>query len=187
MNNFIKTSLWPIATLWVSFLAIYGFLQVEKRFTVNSFLFAFDLHFVLMFWYAITLPWLKLKYDSSYYNIKPYENNGKVYTYFGVNVFRWFLRFMGWNRISDKSNGRVLKNIERLKKREKHTREAEFANALLFVHFLGIAFCFMTSHNMFWLLILNTILHLVPVFIQRDNSPRFLKLISRFEATQNHG
>lgn len=173
--------MWLLATLAFSVLVILLMLQFPKIFPVASFIFSFDLHFILMAWYAFSLPYLKLDYSSSYYDSKPIENNGKLYTYFGVNAFRWFLKIIGWNKISDKSNGQVKKDLVRLKKREKHTREAEFAHLILFIHFVLIALYFSTKYNVLWLLVLNVLLHAFPIFIQRYNRPRYLKLIAILE------
>lgn len=160
----------------VSTLIIYLLQGFEKYLPVGSFLYAFELHFILMAWYAFSLNVLKLDYKSSYYNSASIENNGKIYVYFGVNIFRWFLKRIGWNKISDKSNGYVTKDLNRLKKREKHTREAELAHAILFVHFILISLYFVQSYNVIWLMVLNIILHAFPVFIQRYNRPRYLKV-----------
>jgi len=145
-------------------------------------MFAFELHFILMAWYAFTLPFLKLDYKNDCFDLKSFEKEGKVYTYFGVNIFRWFLKIIGWNKISDKSNGTINKSLERLQKREMHTRESELAHTILFVHFLIIAFYFMFTFNMFWLLFLNVIFHAFPVFVQRYNRPRYLKLIANIKS-----
>ena len=160
---------------------IYLFRSLDDYFPIDSFIYAFELHFVLMAWYAFSLPFLKLNYISHYYNIRPIEQKGEIYVYFGVNVFRGFLKKIGWNKISDKSNGIVIKDLSRLRKREKHTREAEFAHLVLFIHFLLIAIYFLSNNNPFWLLILNVVLHVFPVFIQRYNRPRYLRLISELE------
>lgn len=181
MVKSLKRILWIVSTFILTYVVICSLLKFEKLFKPDGFLFAFELHFILMAWYAFSLPFLKLKYDSTYFNIKPFEKNGKLYSYFGVNIFRLFLKKIGWNKISDSSNGVIQKNLERLKKREKHTREAELAHVILFWHFILIAFCFLKNHNVFWLLFLNIVFHVFPVFVQRYNRPRYLKLISRFE------
>lgn len=185
MNNTLKIVFWSILTLLVSAIIIYLLLSFEKYFPVEGFLFAFELHFLLMAWYAFSLSNLKLSYGSNYYHAKPIEENGKVYIYLGVNAFRWFLKKISWNSISDKSNGSIIKDLDRLKKREKHTREAEFAHLILFIHFVLIAFYFLPNSNVFWLLTLNVVLHAYPVFIQRYNRPRYLKLISILEKRTN--
>lgn len=149
---------------------------------LDSFVFAWVLHFLLMSWYAFSLPYLKLEYKGSYYDIKPIEGKGKIYTYFGVNIFRWILKRIGWNKTSDKQNGEIVKSVDRLKRTEQHTREAELAHGILFLHFLVISFYFLPSHNVFWLLLLNIILHIYPVFVQRYNRPRYLKLIAKLDS-----
>lgn len=174
----LRIVLWLIITFGVTCFSIYVLKKYPKLFPINGFMFAFELHFILMSWYAFTLSFLKLDYKKGYFDLKSFEKEGKVYTYFGVNIFRWFLKIIGWNKISDKSNGTINKSLERLQKREMHTREAELAHAILFIHFLIIAFYFMFTFNVFWLLFLNIIFHVFPVFVQRYNRPRYLKLIA---------
>lgn len=180
-----KIILWIIATLLLSILIIYLLSDFKKYFPVESFIYAFELHFILMAWYAFSLPFLKLSYNNTYYQIKPFEKEGGVYVYFGVNVFRGFLKIIGWNKVSDKSNGHVKKDLIRLKKREKHTREAELAHVLLFIHFVLISIYFLPNYNVFWLLVLNVFLHAFPIFVQRYNRPRYLKLITKLETRKN--
>ena len=132
LNKNIKITVWVIITGFFSCLIILLLQQFSNVFPVQGFLFAFELHFILMAWYAFSLSFLKLNYDGTYFDLKPMESNGKIYTYFGVNVFRWFLKTIGWNKISDQSNGGIIKDLNRLKKREIHTREAELAHAILF-------------------------------------------------------
>lgn len=182
MKNSLKIILWIVVTLLFSWLVILALKQFPKLFPIDGFFFAFELHFILMAWYAFSLSKLNLNYRSSYYNLKPFELNGRLYKYLGVNIFRAFLKVIGWNKISDQSNGRVIKNLERIKKREKHTREAEFAHAILFLHFIVIALYFSSKYNVFWLLFLNVILHLFPIFIQRYNRPRYSRILDKFQS-----
>ncbi|MGB6268197.1 MAG: hypothetical protein WBF67_04230 [Olleya sp.] len=184
MNSKLKILLWIGLTVLVSILFFMLFDRFLKLFPFDSSVFAFELHFLLMAWYAITIPVLKLDYDSQYYNSKSFEKKGRLYVYFGVNLFRDFLKKIGWNKISDKSNGVVIKDLDRLKKREKHTREAELAHLLLFIHFIIIIFYLLPNYNMFWMFLLNIIFHVYPVFLQRFNRPRYLKLISILESKE---
>lgn len=185
MNSKLKILLWIGLTVFASILFFMLFDRFLKLFPFDSFVFAFDLHFLLMTWYAISIPFLKLDYKSNYYNLKPLEKHGEIYTCFGVNLFRGFLKKIGWNKISDKSSGVVIKDLDRLKKREKHTREAELAHLLLFIHFMIIIFYLLPNYNVFWLFLLNIILHIYPVFLQRYNRPRYLKLILILESKES--
>lgn len=175
---------WIIANILVSIALIYGLSYFKKFLPTDSFLFAFQLNFLMMAWYAFTLPMLKLNFNSSYYKAKSFEKNGAIYKSIGVNLFRGFLKAIGWNKISDQSNGRVLKDLNRLKQREKHTKEAELAHLILFFNFLLIAAYFALHYNVFWFLFLNVVLHAYPVFIQRYNRPRYRKLINTFESAK---
>lgn len=181
LKKTIKIIIWVALTVMISVACLYLYDKFKKHFPLDSFLFALNFHFVLMGWYAFSLPYLKLTYKESYYDSKKIENKGKVYVYFGVNFFRWFLKKIGWDKASNISNGRIKKNLDRLKKREIHTREAEFAHLILFFHFVLIAFYLSFNFDVTWLLILNIILHIYPVFVQRYNRPRYLKLISIIE------
>jgi hypothetical protein len=181
----LKIGFWVILTLLFSGISIYIFRGFEMYFSIGSFIYAFDL--LLMAWYAFSIPFLKLDYRNSYDNIKSIEREGAIYIYFGVNMFRWFLKTIGWNKITDKSNGDIIKDLTRLKKREWHIRESELGHFILFVHFLLIIFYFLPNYNTAWLMVLNILLHAFPVFIQRYNRPRYLRLISTLETPKIFG
>ncbi|MCT4628584.1 hypothetical protein [Winogradskyella sp.] len=185
MNIKIKLSLWFVATITVTVIVVYLLKMLPKYFPVESFLFAFELHFLLMAWYAFSLPKLKLQYNSFYYEPKSFEKKGLIYSCFGVNVFRKFLKIIQWERFSNSANGKIKYDLTRLKKREKHTREAELAHIILVFHFIVIALFFCQTYNVFWLLFLNVLFHLYPVFVQRYNRPRYLQLISIIELRKN--
>lgn len=186
MKTSLKLILWLISTALVTVILVFVLQLFPKILPVDGFLFAFELHFLMMGWYAFSLPKLKLEYNTSYFETKPFENNGRLYTYFGVNGFRWFLKIIQWEKFSNSINGKVTYNLKQLQKRARHTKEAELAHLILAIHFglLSSIFCF--TNNVFWILFLNIIFHLYPIFVQRYNRPRYQNIISKIELRNIH-
>ena len=116
---------------------------------------------------------------ASYFQIKIWENGGKIYKQFGVNLFRKLLVKVGWEKLNKAANP-VKKNMAAIKHLEYKTRESEFGHLLIFfivlavAIFVGFYYGFAKSLSLH---ILNIILNLYPIFIQRYNRPRLQKIM----------
>jgi hypothetical protein len=179
INRFV---IWIIATSIFLAGICYTFSLFPKYFPFDGFLFAFDLHLLLMAWFAFSITYLKISYEWNYFLPKSIENDGKIYNYFGVNIFRKILVIIGWEKITRKMNGTVKFNIENLKKREKNTRTGEFAHFVIGIIVMILTLILAKSfEDAKWLIITNIIFHFYPVLLQRYNRPRYLKTINKFE------
>src|SRR5690554_1661910 len=172
MNKYIN----PIICAIISLIVIYV-ISVWKG--MDSFLFAWILNFMLMISVLAFTQTLKPKLTSSYYNTKSWEKGGRVYQYLGVNLFRKILVWIGWEKLNKKVNP-VAKSLNSLLHLEYGTRQSEFGHLIIFSIvlavniFVAIKFDFVKS---LWLLILNLLLNVYPIMVQRYNRPRLRRII----------
>lgn len=149
---------------------------------VLGFLFAWILNFMLMMCIFMFTETLKSKCDSGYYKMKDWENKGKIYENFGINLFRKLLVFIGWEKLNKKANP-VKNDLESLLYLEYRTKQSELGHLIVFFIVLGftiyvaLKFTFVES---LWLLVLNIILNVYPVLLQRYNRPRYQRALALF-------
>tara|TARA_R110002049_G_C9119071_1_gene558238 strand:- start:1248 stop:1814 length:567 start_codon:yes stop_codon:yes gene_type:complete len=174
--------IWTIATFAFTVGICYGFSFYQKYFPFDSFIFAFELNFLMMGWFAFSTPHLKMSYKWNYFISKKIERNGKIYNSFGVNIFRKILVIIGWERITNSMNKSVKYNYENLKSREINTRAGEFSHLVIVIIIIILTPVLTNSlKEAKWLIIMNIIFHIYPIFIQRYNRPRYLRIINIFE------
>lgn len=71
---------------------------------MDGFAFAWVLNFLLMLFVVFFTEILNSPFSSSYYKEKRWEQRGKIYEYFGINIFRKLLVWIGWEKVIRKSN-----------------------------------------------------------------------------------
>ncbi|MCY7293288.1 MAG: hypothetical protein LH615_14005 [Ferruginibacter sp.] len=147
---------------------------------MQSFLFAWVLNLMLMMCVFKFTEALKSKFSSTYYNEKKWELRGKIYGFLGINFFRKLLVWIGWERLNKKSNP-IEKNTKSLIHLQYRTKQSELGHIIIMVIVLGfnvfVAFKFGIPESL-WLLILNVLLNLYPIFLQRYNRPRLDRAIN---------
>lgn len=153
---------------------------------IQSFLFAWILNFTLMGGVLFFTETLKSQYTSSYYKQKKWEQDGKIYEGLGINFYRKLLVWIGWERLNKKNNP-VEKNTTALLQLYYKTKQSESGHLIILIIVLAFTVFVASKYgisNALSLLILNILLNLYPVFLQRYNRPRIervLKLRSRTE------
>ena len=141
---------------------------------MQGFSFAWTLNFLLMACVLAFTETLKSPLTSSYFNEKTWELKGQLYESLGINFFRKLLVWIGWEKLNKKSNP-VEKNTQALTHLHYRTKQSELGHVIIFSIVMGFTvfvvfkFGILTS---LWLLILNIILNLYPIFLQRYNRPR---------------
>jgi hypothetical protein len=147
---------------------------------IDGFSFAWALNFLLMFCVLAFTEALKSPLTSSYYNEKGWEGRGKIYENLGINFFKKLLVLIGWERLNKKSNP-VENNIKSLMNLHYQTKKSELGHVMILLIVLGfnvlVAFRFGVLKSL-WLLILNILLNLYPIFLQRYNRPRIERAIN---------
>lgn len=155
---------------------------IVKYIGVTGFLFAWILNFMLMMCVLMFTETLKPKFDSGYYKTKDWENKGKIYENFGINIFRKLLVLVGWEKLNKKSNP-VKNDLEALVFLEYRTKQSELGHLIIFFIVLGftiyVALKFTFAESL-WLLFLNIILNVYPILLQRYNRPRLQRALALF-------
>ncbi|WP_246121160.1 glycosyl-4,4'-diaponeurosporenoate acyltransferase CrtO family protein [Chitinophaga polysaccharea] len=131
---------------------------------------------------------LKSPLTSSYYNEKGWERGGKIYEIFGINFYRKLLVWVGWEKLNKKSKP-VEKNIKSLMNLHYQTKKSELGHIIILLIVFGFnvftAFKFGVLKSL-WLLGLNIVLNLYPIFLQRYNRPRIARAINLGTKSSRH-
>ncbi len=147
---------------------------------VQGFLFAWILNFMLMMAVFFFTETLKAPLQTDYFREKQWEKKGKTYERLGINLFRKLLVLLGWEKLNKKDNP-VAKNLKALTHLEYRTRQSELGHLIIFIIVLGfniyVAIQFGIGESL-WLLVLNILLNLYPIFLQRYNRPRLQRAIA---------
>ncbi|MDJ1505920.1 hypothetical protein [Xanthocytophaga agilis] len=102
-----------------------------------------------------------------------------LYKSFGVNFFRKLLRWVGWEKLNKKSNP-IEKNTKTLMQLHYRTKQSELGHSIIFGIVLGFTIFVAVKFGVFkpvWLFILNILLNLYPILLQRYNRPRIERAI----------
>jgi len=160
----------------VSIGAVYALARFIK---IDTFPFAWALNFLLMGCVAFFSDAQKNDFASPYFDEKKWERDGKVYEYFGIKVFRKLLVLVGWEKLTRKAIP-IDNNNASLSKLYVQTKKSEQNHIIIFIIVLGftvsVAFKFGFAKSV-WLLVLNILLHLYPIFLQRYNRPRIKRIL----------
>lgn len=147
---------------------------------VKGFLFAWVLNFMLMMCVLFFTETLKAPLQTDYFREKQWEKKGKTYERLGINLFRKLLVVLGWEKLNKKDNP-VAKNLKALMHLEYRTRQSELGHLIIFLIVLGFNFYVAIKYGIaesLWLLVLNILLNLYPIFLQRYNRPRLQRAIT---------
>ena len=146
-----------------------------------SFVFAWTLNLMLMMGVLYITETYKPRLTSNYYNSKKWESKGAIYKWFGVNVFRKIMVWIGWEKLNKASNP-VKKNLDVIKQLEFRTRKSEFEHGIIFfivlIFNMVVAFKYGILQSL-WLFFLNLVLNVYPMVVQRYNRPRLRHIINR--------
>ncbi|WP_299711227.1 hypothetical protein [uncultured Tenacibaculum sp.] len=172
--------LWSLFSLGIAFLICYIFSFFQKYYPFDGFIFATQIHFLMMAWMAIVMDYLKVKEITvKYFESQSFEKDGRIYEWIGINFFRRLLVLVGWEKVTNRMNPIIKKDLNVLITREKNTKSGELAHLMIFIIIL-IVIPFITNslEEAKWLLITNVIFHFYPVCLQRYNRPKYRKVIS---------
>lgn len=123
---------------------------------------------------------LKSQLNSSYFKGKTWETGGKVYESVGIHIYRKLLVLTGWEKLNKKSKP-VVKNSKALLYLHYRTKQDELGHLIImyivfgFTLFVAFQFGILKSLS---LLLLNILLNIYPIFLQRYNRPRIERVIN---------
>ncbi|KQC01724.1 hypothetical protein [Pedobacter sp. Hv1] len=147
---------------------------------MQGFAFAWTLNFILMAAALTFTETLKSPLNATYYHEKGWEKGGKIYEQLGINFFRKLLIWIGWEKLNKKSNP-VAKHTNTLIHLHNRTKQSELGHLLILIIVLGftifVAFKFGFVKAL-WLILLNVLLNLYPILLQRYNRPRLERAIN---------
>ncbi len=151
---------------------------------ICSFLFAWVFNLMLMMSVLSIMQTFQLQLSSSYFHAKPWEKEGKIYKWVGINGCRTVLVWVGWEKYNKASNP-IKRDLAALTHLEYSTRQSEFGHLVIFFIVLALALfigSFYGVKQALWLHLLNVLLNVYPIGVQRYNRPRFQKAIKTLKA-----
>lgn len=170
----------PLLLILITIFSVGSVYALVHYIKMDGFSFAWALNFLLMFCVLAFTETLKSNLTCSYYNEKEWERRGKIYEPLGINFFRKLLVWTGWEKLSKKANP-IEKNTQALMHLQYQTKKSELGHVIILIIVLGfnvfVAFKFGVFKSL-WLLILNVLLNLYPIFLQRYNRPRIEKAMT---------
>ena len=145
----------------------------------TGFAFAWVLNFVLMAWHTYIDSLFDWKYKSSWFDTRNFEKGGAVYKYLGVHLYRKLLVVIGWEKISRKES-KITNSRDALSLVEAKSRSSEAGHAVIFI-IVGVITIFVAENlrEALWLIILNLLLNVYPIIVQRYNRPRYRRLLKK--------
>ncbi len=123
---------------------------------------------------------MRPNFSSSFYDQKDWERKGIIYKYLGINIFRKLLVWIGWEKLIRKGNP-VNKNTITLTHLYNETKKGELSHIIILIIVLGFNVFAISKFGFLktiCLLVLNIILHLYPIFLQRYNRPRLKRALN---------
>lgn len=99
---------------------------------IESFVFAWMLNFLLMGCISAFTEVKKATHSSAYFEDKKWEKGGKIYKYFGIDLFRKFFVLIGWEKIR-KAESPIRKNTKDLVYAHYKTKRNELNHAVIFL------------------------------------------------------
>ena len=176
-NRFLK---------WIIILATtYGLvLFIEFPYTsMGSLSYSITLNFLMMIWISIVESLLKPALKSPHFNSYPIEREGRVYKYLGVDFYRKLLLFSGWEKIRKKETP-ISKSLDLLLYYEYKTRASEFGHGIIAIIIVFITIYVYIEYSFketIWLIVLNILMNIYPIIVQRYNRPRVQRVIKKLE------
>lgn len=145
----------------------------------TSFSFAWILNFVLMACYTFIDSLFNWKYEFSYFDSQRFERGGAVYNYFGVKFYRKLLVLTGWEKLRMKEN-KMRNSRSSLEHAEYKSRSSEAGHTVIFL-IVSLATLFVANSfpEALWLIILNLLLNVYPILVQRYNRPRYRRILRK--------
>ena len=113
-----------------------------------------------------------------------WERNGKLYKFLGIKVFKKYVPTSG-DYVRRRFGATLLiKNIEDVREYEKNTRVLELAHITFFLVTvpLMVLYLILGAVGPFWsLVVVNLLVNIYPVMLQRYNRARIYKIIARYD------
>jgi hypothetical protein len=170
----------PLVLISIFAIAIVTVGVLVRLIRMDGFAFAWALNFVLMFFTLAFVEALNSDLGLPYFKEQAWERRGKFYELLGISLFRKLLVLVGWEKLNKKANP-VGKSIAALSHLHHQTKKSELGHAAIFLIVLGFSIYVAVVHGLAeskWLFVLDILLNLYPIFLQRYNRPRIERAIN---------
>jgi hypothetical protein len=179
MTNFKKS----LSLIAITGAAIVLIVWVFVSFSFHSPLFAFLINWLIMSWVAILGQFVTFpSFTSTYYEIKPFEQSGRVYEQLGISLFKKMVRRGPLSVFSPTLRFPAQKTIPALGNLENEMRKAETSHmAIFFIILLLIIYALFKGwlDTVAWFLLFNILFNGYPVLLQRYNRIKIQELINK--------
>jgi hypothetical protein len=184
MTNFKKS----LSLIAITGAAIALIVWVFVSFAFRSPIFAFLINWLVISWVAILGQFVTFPYfPSTYYEIKPFEQSGRVYERLGISLFKKMVRRGPFSVFSPTLRFPAQKTAPALKNLENEMRKAETSHMAIFFMVLlpGIYALFKGWFDAAaWFLLFNTLFNGYPVMLQRYNRIKIKEIIRTVDLRQ---
>lgn len=142
--------------------------------------FAISVNFIFMIVFTIIFEKLiPPVFLNKYFLPRSFERNGAIYLWFGVKYYKLLLRLIGWEKIIRKDQI-IKKHLNSLILYKIWTQRSEaihlFASIYVFAFTIWIGWKYSIG-DVYWLILLNIIVNVYPVMLQRYNRIRVIRLL----------
>lgn len=151
----------------------------------DSFTFAWVLNMMLMAGVSYIMSLLNLSLNEAWFNTGSWETGGKIYNKLGVQGYRKLLVWTGWEKLN-KPAAPVQNSVEAIKHLELAGRKSETGHLIIFIIVAVVNVYLALEYGLTgagWLFVLNILLNVYPIWVQRHNRPRFRKVIRKMESS----
>lgn len=182
MTNFKKS----LSLIAITGAAIALIVWVFVSFSFRSPIFAFLINWLIMSWVAILGQFVNFpSFALTYYEIKPFEQSGRVYERLGISLFKKMVRRGPFSIFSPTLRFPAQKTALTLRNLENEMRKAETSHLAIFFMVLVLVI-YALFKGWFdaaaWLLLFNILFNGYPVLLQRYNRIKIQELINKKEA-----
>lgn len=165
MNSLKRLAIFIVSTL----VFLFAFQWLLDEFGFRSIFFAFLVNWLVMSWVAVLGQAISFSLPDAYYEIKPFENGGRIYERLGIRLFKKLVRRGPLTLFSPtlrrKADG-SLHELEPEMKKAEAGHVIIFVLMLIFVGYAGIRGWF---DAVGWLMLFNLAINGYPVMLQRYN------------------
>ena len=157
-------------------------------FGFRSPVFALLLNWLAMSWVALVGQTIHFRLPAPYYDLKPFEQTGRVYERLGVPLFKQLVRRGPLAIFSPTLRFPKDKTVPALQHLDHEMQTAETGHVvigLLMLVFVGYALLNGWFDAVGWLLVFNAIINGYPIMLQRYNRLKLRELIQRQSSDQS--
>jgi len=157
---------------------------LATRIPIQHYAYGIGVNFIFLAAVTVMVGTLKVTSSAvSYFSMRGFERNGRIYRWVGIRAFASLLRLIGWDRVV-RRNAPIKKELVSLLRYSDQTKGAEAVHAIAAIITAGFTFSIGLRYPILatkWLWLVNILVNVYPVMLQRYNRPRVERLILRLK------